>query len=502
MNNAIGQLYQCAKCFATFAAVEDVTRHLTQCLMAENNVYHQQNVQYRQQHFQQPQQQQQAQAPVVQPAPQIQQQQQQQVTYSNAAPLRQNNGLYGCARCGSRFPMVRELVLHLHVCITDTFHDRDLYLTPNLWVQAPEGQHIVINETETNTTLNTAGLWLANNDGQPSTNIVEKGFWVMPPPSTQEISLTSAQAAASNSYVEQPIKVESPPAEPEHIIMQEDVQEYVVESSPVIRRVQTNNWQDSAATVTPVRIQRNSVVTPVIDDSNKRKRGRAKVPASMPVITKAAKKPANATVIQQYAVPSGYAESNMFGGLTNEIDVVAYETPPRAKPVPINNGQAKRKSFVQQQRAQSPAPTYTQLYAVSPSTAQQVSNVNEYITSTYDEVYSDSPPPLVPSNPRVIVKKAYEDQTFEYSPDDQEDTKQNVLQQQINQHLALQEMYEKQNQEQQRAIVAEADDEAFDDLSHLDAPVVCPAPKLVRAKPPSADYIESYCSFLKNRTIK
>lgn len=148
----------------------------------------QQQQQHHQQHYQQPQQQ-----PLSVPI----------VETPTTVPIRHK--IYGCARCGLRFRVVRELVLHLHTCVHDTFHDKAQYLTPDLWLQAPEGQHIVINEPESNTTLNTTGLWLMSNDVVSSPDIVSKGFWVMPPnPNEQDVPNTPIKSETITSAVATP----------------------------------------------------------------------------------------------------------------------------------------------------------------------------------------------------------------------------------------------------------------------------------------------------------
>lgn len=98
--------------------------------------------------------------------------------------------------------------MHLHVCVDDIFHDKAQFLTPELWLQAPDGQHIVINEPESNTTLNTTGLWLMSNDVVSSPDIVSKGFWVMPPHHTGDdilqTPIKSEPIVAGPSVIAQP----------------------------------------------------------------------------------------------------------------------------------------------------------------------------------------------------------------------------------------------------------------------------------------------------------
>lgn len=156
------EMYQCAKCQQTFVSVADITEHLVIC--SRNEVCQQQQ---QQSHHHQQQQQTQIEPPAV-----------------------QNQNLYGCARCGYRFGLLRDLVLHLHSCSNDIFYNKHEYLLPHLYVQAPNNQHIVVNEAETNTTLNTPALWLMSNITGPCTeDSVMKGFWVMPPPNNHSIPL-------------------------------------------------------------------------------------------------------------------------------------------------------------------------------------------------------------------------------------------------------------------------------------------------------------------------
>lgn len=187
--------------------------------------------------------------------------------------------IYGCARCGLRFRVVRELVVHLHGCLHDTFHDKAQYLTPDLWLQAPEGQHIVINEPESNTTLNTTGLWLMSNDVVSSPDIVSKGFWVMPPnPNEQDVPNTPIK--------NEPIAAVPPQPEPTHSLggahnspMSMPYDNYQVAATsrsadvPQVPQIPDppSQWKKQSA---PRKMK-------TLADENKRKRGsRAKAPAA------------------------------------------------------------------------------------------------------------------------------------------------------------------------------------------------------------------------------
>lgn len=74
---------------------------------------------------------------------------------------------------------------HMRTCRDETFYDASNYLHQKNWVEAPKGQHIVINEESTNIVLKTTGLWLMPepNDSQMNSDSL-RGFWVMPTSTT------------------------------------------------------------------------------------------------------------------------------------------------------------------------------------------------------------------------------------------------------------------------------------------------------------------------------
>lgn len=76
-------------------------------------------------------------------------------------------------------------MVHMRTCRDETFYDAANYLHQKNWVEAPKGQHIVINEEATNVVLKTTGLWLMPepNDTQMNTDSL-RGFWVMPTSTT------------------------------------------------------------------------------------------------------------------------------------------------------------------------------------------------------------------------------------------------------------------------------------------------------------------------------
>lgn len=459
MDQTIGQLYQCAKCYVTFERVEDISHHLTECAM--DNVYQQHPIQHHAQHQQQ-------QVPV--PAPVIQ-------------PTRED--IYGCARCGSKFCLVRELVLHLHMCVIDTFHDKDQYLTPNLWVQAPDGQHIVINETETNTTLNTAGLWLMSNDGVASADIVSKGFWVMPPPNNHDIPLMTVNPLAVKAEPVLPIQQPRPPVPPppqqqqhqqQPVIVMPSYEQYVDTGSvsALANRNQTvdgkyvqmenGTWMESSAKKSKT-----------IADENKRKRGRAKV-ISTPVKSKKNHFVASAPYVISQAQQST-APQTKFVYINKDTNQVLNETSVGA------NNRANKKRY------EIPSTTTITKHYLDPSV--EIVNLNDpidnYILSTYEN--GPSPLQIIPKEEIVYEESA----DYIYNVDGSNHM---IIQQQ------QQELENGQNQELPGPAKQQLNvDPNLDDLSHLDTPIFDAPIISTPIKSRKADYIESYCSFLKSRTI-
>lgn len=86
---------------------------------------------------------------------------------------------------GRRYHTIRDLMAHMRTCRDETFYDAANYLHQKNWVEAPKGQHIVINEESTNVVLKTTGLWLMPepNDTQMNSDSL-RGFWVMPTSTT------------------------------------------------------------------------------------------------------------------------------------------------------------------------------------------------------------------------------------------------------------------------------------------------------------------------------
>lgn len=188
------QLYQCVQCQQMFSSMELISQHLNHC---------------------QP-------TPPSQPTQHIAYEIKSEENFLDEKPnlmqLSQSNEPYvpyGCARCGRRYHLIRDLTKHLLVCSDDAlFYDASKHLLPEYWVEAPKNQHIVINEDSTNVTLKTTGLWLMPDpNGQTELSDSLRGFWVMPSstadfaesttviPTISPTNLVSVAKAPSNTVI-------------------------------------------------------------------------------------------------------------------------------------------------------------------------------------------------------------------------------------------------------------------------------------------------------------
>lgn len=478
----VEQLYQCAKCFATFEQVEDVTQHLAQCALEDtySNNYNT--------------------PPPAQPSNQQPQSHSQQ-SVPLSSPI--GEAIYGCGRCGSKFRLVRELVVHLHSCINESFQHRAQFLTPELWVQAPDGQHIVINETETNTTLNTAGLWLMSHNGVAYSDIVSKGFWVMPPANNHDLPLTALNTT-------QEIKTESilsnNPPQNSGIIMHSyndysDQQAIItnvpnpVQSQNTIRyaEIQNEAWTDN-------NIRKSTL------EENKRKRGRTKV-INSPIKNKTYNMNATSFVRETVVQPEQQqVVTPKYIYLNSEGEIIKIDEQH------INNGTKRKRPDIA-----SSSSVICELYENEPSTTHvaHTTGPNEnYILSTFDEstfntqhvtkdeiIYETLTPYTIKESPpqRVVIVSNPVEEVHNIQ------LQQSPLSKKKSQFPELVPIQSPKQSNTNPIVIANASSVNscdFDDLSHLDKPINDLPTRLCPIKARQSDYIESYCSFLKTRTHK
>lgn len=443
------QLYQCAKCKVTYASVRAITEHVNQCTVSVQNVVRSTNI-------------------------------------LAAPPAPINPNLYGCARCGSRFKLVRQLVVHLHSCFVDCFHDKQKYLLPNLWVEAPNNQHIVINESETNTTLNTTGLWLMSNSPLCTTeDNLSKGFWVMPPSSVQPIEIQPIhQPVIQQQHQAQTIQQPSTHQQNNHQQMVQPMRYvkiedeiYMVEDNTSSKLIQNTN---------------NVIVRPTTTaDENKRKRGRIVPPAPPPLVQ------TNSMYRQQPSYANKKPRTDNVTHMPSAAPTqIVYISPPTSKvppkPVPQQRKMPQKPSvpspaMQQSTYIQQPAPIVpNQLYMEEPT---------NYVI-TYDDNTTQIIKPGDELYEQVASSFQCEQTEFEMKKESNVDlTPNNSSSPNFIDNIVAPENVV-------QSPVSPAIDCNIDDLSHLDLPIATKTNEatIMRRKNEDA-FIKSYTSFLESRQI-
>lgn len=450
------QLYQCAKCKITYASVRAITEHVNQCTVSVQSVVRSTNI-------------------LPPPPP-------------------PNPNLYGCARCGSRFKLVRQLVVHLHSCFVDCFHDKQKYLLPNLWVEAPNNQHIVINESETSTTLNTTGLWLMSNSPNCTTeDNLSKGFWVMPPSHVQPIEIQPIQHQVIQQQAETMVVVPSTHQSNNHQQMQHQQQQpmryvkiedeiYMVDDTVNTKQIQNTN---------------NVIVRPTTTaDENKRKRGRIVPPTPQPpplVQTN--------SVYRQQQQPAYVNKKPRTDNVTHVPSAtptqIVYISQPPSK-VPPKSVPQQRK-IPQKPTVPSPAiqqSTYIQQPAPIVSNQLYLEEPTNYVI-TYDDNTTQIIKPGDELYEQVANSFQYEQTEIELKKDSNVDltsnhsSSPNVINETITPDNVI-----------QSPVASPPMDCNIDDLSHLDLPIVTKTntTTIMRRKNEDA-FIKSYTSFLESRQI-
>lgn len=482
------QLYQCAKCKVTYASVRAITEHVSQCSVSVQSVVRSNIL---------------APAPVPQPPP--------------------NPNLYGCARCGSRFKLVRQLVVHLHSCFVDCFHDKHRYLLPNLWVEAPNNQHIVINESETNTTLNTTGLWLMSNSPSCTTeDNLSKGFWVMPPSNVQPIEIQPIQSQViqqadmvvlQSNQQHHHIQHQQPQQQQQqqhqlqqqhhHQPQQQQPMRYVkIEDEIFMVDDTTTTTTTSTPNTKLIQNTNNVIVRPTTTaDENKRKRVRVVQPPPLVQTnsvyrqqpTYVNKKPRTENVVHHHQLPT-----------TAQSTQIVYISPPATK-VPPKPAPQPRK--IPQKPPPVPVPVLQQqpTYIQEPSPAPMLS----------DQLYLEEPTNYVityDDNTTQIIKPG--DDLYEQVANSFQYEQQTEFQMKKENHIDLTSTHSSQSPTVIDEIITPDDnvvqspvssppiDCNIDDLSHLDMPIVTKTntATIMRRKNEDA-FIKSYTSFLESRQI-
>lgn len=444
------QLYQCAKCKITYSSVRAITEHVNQCSVSVQSVVRSTNI------------------------------------LAPPAPL-PNPNLYGCARCGSRFKLVRQLVVHLHSCFVDCFHDKHKYLLSNLWVEAPNNQHIVINESETNTTLNTTGLWLMSNSPSCTTeDNLSKGFWVMPPSNVQPIEIQPIQHQVIQQQAETMVVMPSSHQSNNHQHMQAQPMRYVKIEDEIFMVDDTTNTKFIQNT-------NNVIVRPTTTaDENKRKRGRI-VPAEF-------RPPAPPPLVQTNSMyrqqqPSYVNKKPRTDNVTHVPSAtptqIVYISPPTKVPP---------KSVPQQRKIPQKATVPTPVM-------QQSTYVQQPPPIVSDQLYVEEPTNYVityDDNTTQIIKpgdELYEQvaNSFQYEQTEFQLKKENVVD--LTSNDSSPNVIDTQ-QDIVQLPVSPPIDCNIDDLSHLDVPIVTKtnSTTIMRRKNEDA-FIKSYTSFLESRQI-
>lgn len=430
------QLYQCAKCKVTYASVRAITEHVNQCTVSVQSVVRSTNIL----------------APLPPPP---------------------NPNLYGCARCGSRFKLVRQLVVHLHSCFVDCFHDKNKYLLPNLWVEAPNNQHIVINESETSTTLNTTGLWLMSNSPTCTTeDNLSKGFWVMPPSNVQPIEIQPIQHQVIQQPAETMVVVPSTHQSNNH---QQQPMRYVKIEDEIYMVDDTMNTKFIHNTNNVIVRQTTTA------DENKRKRGRIVPPTPPPLVQ------TNSVYRQQPTYVNKKPRTDSVNHLPSATQTqLVYISPPTK--VPPKSVPQQRKTH-QKPTVPSPAmqqSTYIQQPAPIMSDQLYVEEPTNYVIT-----YDDNTTQIIKPGDELYEQVA---NSFQY---EQKESTVDLTSNNSSSPNVIEEIITPDN-----IIESPTIDCNIDDLSHLDMPIVTKTntATIMRRKNEDA-FIKSYTSFLESRQI-
>ncbi|KAG4075440.1 hypothetical protein HA402_015093 [Bradysia odoriphaga] len=460
------QLYQCAKCKVTHSSVRAITEHVNQCSVSiVQSVVRSTNFL----------------APAPQPPP--------------------NPNLYGCARCGSRFKLVRQLVVHLHSCFVDCFHDKHRYLLPNLWVEAPNNQHIVINESETNTTLNTTGLWLMSNSPTCTTeDNLSKGFWVMPPSNVQPIEIQPIQQQVIQPQpAETMVVVPSTHQMQQHPQLQQQQQQQQHQQMRYVKIEDEIFMVDDTTNTKLIQNTNNVIVRPTTTaDENKRKRGRVVQPTLPPLVQ------TNSVYRQQptYVNKKPRTDTNVPSAAQTQI---VYISPPsKVPPKPVPPLQPQQRKIPQKPSVPSPAAMQQSTYIQQPPAPPLVSD-QLYIEepTNYVITYDDNTTQIIKPGDELYEQVA---SSFQYEQSEFQMKKENTID--VTSHDSASPNVidvgglTPNNNAIQSPVASPIIDCNIDDLSHLDMPIVTKtnAATIMRRKNEDA-FIKSYTSFLESRQI-
>ena len=390
-------------------------------------------------------------------------------------------------------------MLHLHLCVADTFHDKDQYLTPEAWVQAPDDQHIVINENETNTTLNTPGLWLMCPDNGP--DVVSKGFWVMPPPNNHDMPMVAA-----------PTKVEPPPA----VVVVPTYDHVNTAAVPNDSIQDTSYSNDNVELKKYVQIDNKLYLvndmkkTKSTADENKRKRGRPKdvnkSKAKQHIYTASSNSYTSGTSNNNSVIQTSPSTTqNKMLYLNNEIDVMAVNNKPST-----SAADAKRKvqnTVLHQSHQISAPPHHVIQHTKVQQQHQQIMPQQPHSNVSPQQVYYVDPANLPVDNyiisfddnstPQVITPDDNLYEQISYSVKNEPMVSPILTSNNIPMPAPIKTVKREKTEQDSRAQASCP----FDDLSHLDKPIseTTSFSGSVKLKARN-DYIDSYCSFLKSRT--